>query len=72
MNPPESFRTPFRLNRYPAPCVGCGERVPAKAGSLMGRNEYGRWIVAHNRCIPDEQYSAAAEAAQAAFDNPQQ
>ena len=66
-----SHSTPFRQNKYPGYCQACGNRVPAKAGLLMGRNDRGRWIVSHNRCVPDDEWTAAADAAWAAFDDPQ-
>jgi hypothetical protein len=54
-------------------CGPCLSRRP-RHHRLLGcrRNEHGRWIVSHNQCVPDDQWSDAAEAAQAAFDNPQQ
>ena len=61
--------TPFRRNRYPGFCRYCRARVPAQAGSLVDRDERG-WIVAHNKCVPDELWSAAAESRQASIDHP--
>jgi hypothetical protein len=38
-----------RKNRYAAPCIKCGRRVPAGEGSLENSN--GTWITSHlDRC----------------------
>ena len=38
----------MRTNQYPAPCVRCGDRVPAGGGTLQ-RSGRG-WRVAHHDC----------------------
>ena len=63
-----SFRSPFRSNQYPSRCRYCRDGVPARQGSLVGQDNKG-WVVAHNKCVPDDIWAAAADGAQWKRDN---
>ncbi len=42
-----SVKTKVMRNRYPAPCVECGNKVPADAG-ILSRSRNGAWEVRHD------------------------
>lgn len=40
------------VNRFPGPCVYCGETVAAGEGEVDGKRQDGGWRTFHPKCIP--------------------
>lgn len=48
-----NFVPPVRKNKYAAPCVDCGVRVEAEAGTLTKNDATGKWEVKHIKPCPE-------------------